>query len=197
METLVKRWSLPHRAGEFMLRRSEITDNMTKFTVTLRRIRVRERLPVWGLRLILGIILMTLSEIVMWQTPLARSLLDWPILLVLYTGLAAIIMDLVVRFQANGPATLLLVAGICGLVSSSIINGSAFESLPYSLISRGLGLQTAAGLYGLLLFVSVMRGKQVEPLQVAGAVAVGVLWGVWVHWYPLRAAANALPAWLQ
>jgi hypothetical protein len=155
-----------------------------------QRIRVRERLPVWGLRLILGVILLTLSELVMWQNPPARQLLDWPALLILYTALAAILLDLTARFQARSPATLLLVSGVYGLVSSAIINRSAFDNLPYSLIVRGMGLQTGAGLYGLLLFVTVMRGKQVEPLPIAGAVAIGVLWGIWVHWYPLRTVAN-------
>jgi hypothetical protein len=35
-----------------------------------------------------------------------------------------------------------------------------------------------------------MRGKQVEPLHIAGAAAIGILWGIWVHWYPIRTAAN-------
>jgi hypothetical protein len=113
-----------------------------------QRIRVRERLPVWGLRLILGVILLTLSELVMWQNPPAHRLLDWPVLLILYVALAAILLDLTVRFQARGPATLLLVSGVYGLVSAAIINHGAFDNLPYSLIVRGMGLQTGAGLWG-------------------------------------------------
>ena len=155
-----------------------------------QRIRVRERLPVWGLRLVLGVILLTLSELVMWQNPPAHQLIDWPALLILYTALAAILIDLTVRFQARGPAALLLVSGVYGLVSSAIISHSAFDNLPLSLMVRGMGLQTGAGLYGLLLFISVMRGKQVEPLQIAGAAGIGALWGIWVHWYPIRTVAN-------
>jgi hypothetical protein len=155
-----------------------------------QRIRIRERLPVWALRLTLGVMLLTISELVMWQNPTARSPIEWPILLVLYVALASILMDLVVRFQVNSPATLLLVSGICGLVSASIINHSAFASLPYSLIVQGFALQTGAALYSLLLYVSVMRGRQLEPIHIAAAAALGVLWGIWVHWYPLRTAGN-------
>ena len=153
-----------------------------------QRIRIRERLPIWGLRLVLGAILLTLSEIVMWQNPPARAArpLDWPLLLILYTALAGILMDLVVRFQARNPATLLLVSGLYGLAAATIISRNALDNLPFSLVVRGLGLQTGAGLYGLLLFVSVMRGKQVAPLQIGGAVAVGILWGIWLHWYPIQ-----------
>jgi hypothetical protein len=151
-----------------------------------QRIRIRERLPIWGLRLILGVILMTLSELVMWPNPPARALIDWPFVLVLYVALAAILMDLTVRFQAHGIATILLVSGLCGLVSGAIISRSTFSALPYSLIAQGLGLQTGAMLFGLLLYVSIMRGKQVNALQVAAAAVIGVLWGIWVHWSPLR-----------
>src|SRR5437868_2588862 len=149
---------------------------MLRLRQLLQRIKVRERLPVWGLRLLLGAILLTLSELVMWQNPPSRSPLDWLGLLILYVGLAAILMDVVVRFQVRSPATLVLASGLYGLVSSALINHSAFENIasgPYGLLVRGLGLQTAAGLYGLLLFIVVMRGKQAEPLQAAGAAAVG------------------------
>src|SRR5258708_164233 len=140
-----------------------------------QRIRVRERLPVWGLRLTLGVILFTLSEIVMWNNPPARNVLEWPVLLILYIGLSAIMLDVVARFQVNTVATLLLTSALYGLVVSVVINHSAFENLdlgPYAFLVRGLGLQTAAGLYGLLLFVIIMRGRSAESLQVFGAMAI-------------------------
>jgi hypothetical protein len=155
-----------------------------------QRIRFRERLPIWGLRLILGVILMTLAELVMWPNPPARAPFDWPVVLVLYVALAAILMDLTVRFQAHGIATILLVSGLCGLVSGAMINRSTFSALPYSLIAQGLGLQTGAMLFGLLLYVSILRGKQVNAVQIAAAIALGALWGIWVHWSPLRSSAR-------
>ncbi len=154
-----------------------------------QKIRVRERLPIWGLRLLLGAILMLLSELVMWQNPPQHSLIDWPVLLILYVCVAAIFMDLIVRFQVNEPATLIIASAVYGLVSSGIINHSAFANLadgPYGLLVRGLGLGSASGLYGLLLFVVVLRGKPAESLQVFSAMAVGILWGIWVHWFPIQ-----------
>src|SRR5512143_1475373 len=109
-----------------------------------QRIRIRERLPIWGLRLILGIILMTIAELVMWQNPPAHAWIDWPLLLILYVALAAILMDLTVRFQAHGLGPLLMISGLGGLISATIINRSAFATLPYSLIAQGMGLQTGA-----------------------------------------------------
>jgi hypothetical protein len=155
-----------------------------------QRIKIQERLPIWGLRLILGVMLLTLSELVMWQNPQSHRPLDWLVLLVLYTALAAILMDITVRFQANGIASLLLVSGLYGLVSGAIVNHNAFVTLPYSLVIQGMAMQTGAGFYGLLLYVTVMRGRQIEPLHVAGAALLGAIWGIWVHWYPLRSEAN-------
>lgn len=151
-----------------------------------QRIRIKERLPIWGLRLILGVILLTLSELVMWQNPPAHGLADWPLLLILYIGLASIMMDLVVRFQAHDLPELLLISGLYGMVSSAIISHSAFDNLPYSFIIRGLSLQTGAGLYGLMLFIWVMRGKSPDPIRIGAAAGIGILWGIWVHWYPIQ-----------
>jgi hypothetical protein len=152
-----------------------------------QRIRIKERLPIWGLRLILGVILMTLSELVMWQNPPAHGLADWPFLLILYIALASIMMDLIVRFQARELPELLIISGLYGMASSAVVSHSAFDNLPFSLIIRGLGLQTGAGLYGLMLFITVMRGKSINVIQAASAVGVGILWGIWVHWYPIQA----------
>lgn len=154
-----------------------------------QRIRIRERLPIWGIRIQLGLVLLTLSELVMWQNPIAYSVLDWVVLFFLYVGLATILLDVIVRFQVRDIASLLLAAGLYGLVASTIINHSIFENLsagPYALLIHGFGLQTAAGLYGLLLFILVMRGKAPTPVQAVVAGAIGVLWGVWVHWFPIQ-----------
>src|SRR5207253_2935596 len=97
-----------------------------------RRIDRKQRLPFWGLRLVFGVMLLTLSELVMWQNPPVHSLVDWPILLLLYVAIAALMIDLLVRFQARELPGLLLVSGICGLVISIVISHSAFDNPPYS-----------------------------------------------------------------
>ncbi|HVO41286.1 MAG TPA: hypothetical protein VMT34_01625 [Aggregatilineales bacterium] len=153
------------------------------------RIRVRERLPVWLMRLVFGVILLLLSELVMWQHPDSHTLLEWPVLLLAYVALGSLMLDLLVRFQARDLGGLLLVGGLYGLVSSVIISHSAFEntSAPlFSFVIRAMGLQTAAGFYGILLFTTVMRGKDIDLREVVMAAGVGALWGIWVHWYPIQ-----------
>jgi hypothetical protein len=100
--------------------------------------------------------------------------------------LAALLLDFTVRFQARNIASLLMVSGAYALIQSAVLNPGTLANLPISLLVRGLGLQTAAAVYGLLFFVLVMRGKQPDGLQVIGALAIGLLWGGWLHWYPLQ-----------
>jgi hypothetical protein len=122
----------------------------------------------------------------MWQNPPARAWYEWPVLLILYVALGSIMLDLVVRFQAHTPAALGLASGVYGLVSAAVINHTAFENMPLGLLSRGLGLQVGAGFLSLMLFVTVMRGKPPQVLELLAAAAVGVAWGIWVHWYPIQ-----------
>jgi hypothetical protein len=151
---------------------------------------LRASLPMWGLRLILGAVLLTISEVVMWQNPLVRRPLDWLGVAVLYVALAALLLDFTVRFQVRHPSSLLLLGGAYAVLQSATLNPGVFDSFPITLVVRGLGLQTAAAVYGLLLFVTVMRGKQPGPWHWLGAVAIGAIWGIWLHWYPLQAGVN-------
>jgi hypothetical protein len=144
----------------------------------------------WGLRLTLGVILLTMSEIVMWQNPPARSLIEWPLRLLSYVALAALLLDFIVRYQVRGPATLLFVSCGYALLHSAVLNPAVFANFPVTLVVRGFGLQVAAAVYGVLLFLIVMRGKQPNGWQVLGAVGIGLIWGIWLHWYPLQTSVN-------
>ncbi len=151
-----------------------------------RQINPRARLPIWGLRLIMGAVLLTFSEVVMWQNPPEHTPLDWIARAVLYIALASILIDVTVRFQAHEIAGLALISGLYGLLSSAIVSHSVFTTLPWNLLLRGLGLQTGAGLYSLLFFVIVMRGRQLVLRELIGAASIGLLWGIWIKWYPVQ-----------
>lgn len=152
-----------------------------------RKIQIGPRLPVWRMRLLFGAVMLTFSEIVVWQNPPARQWYEWPVLYVLYVAAGAILLDLLVRYQAHTPAAVGLACGVYGLISSSVINHSAFYQIPFGLLVRGLGLQVGAGFLGLMLFVMVMRGRAPDLLTVGGAALAGVAWGIWLHWYPIQA----------
>lgn len=161
------------------------------------QIKLRERLPVWRLRLIFGALLLTLSELVMWQNPIRREVYEWPVLLALYTALGAIMLDLTARYQAHTPAAVGLVSGLYGLVSSSIINHRALYDIPLGLLVHGMGLQVGAGFLGLMLFVIILRGRRPDLREIGAAAAVGLAWGLWVHWYPVQPSVNWGPVALE
>ncbi|MHB8624692.1 MAG: hypothetical protein ACYDBJ_06400 [Aggregatilineales bacterium] len=140
----------------------------------------------WSLRLIFSALLMTFSEIIMWENPVAHTPQEWVGRAVLYFALGSVLIDLTVRFQAREIAVLAMVSGLYGLLSGVLVTRDALSSLPLSLIVHALGLQTGAGLYALLFFLLVMRGRQPRPLEIGLAGAVGVLWGIWVKWYPAQ-----------
>ncbi|MBE2195536.1 MAG: hypothetical protein IAE83_15285 [Anaerolinea sp.] len=154
------------------------------------RIKPRERLPIWRLRLIFGMVCLTFSEVVMWQNPPRRAWFEWIALYVLYTALGAIFLDLAVRFQVRTPASLGLSSGVYGMAACAIINHTAYENIPFGLLARGMGLQVGAGFLALMTFLIVMRGKRPDPLQVGLAGVVGVAWGLWMHWYPIQPNVN-------
>ena len=146
----------------------------------------RIRWRTWSLRVIFSALLMTLSEIVMWENPTAHTLADWIGRAVLYLALGSLLIDLTVRFQARGLPGLLLVSGLYGLVCSGLITRDGLASLPLGLIVHALGLQTGAAFYALLFFVAVMRGRPLKPIELAGAAGIGLLWGIWLKWYPAQ-----------
>lgn len=146
----------------------------------------RQRLPVWRLRLTLGAVLFVFSEIVMWQNPTAHTLPEWLFRGLLYLSLSSLILDFAVRFQARDIAGLALIGGLYGLFSSALISRDVYTNLPWNLLVRGMGLQTGAGIYGLLFFMLVMQGRQIDIRGIVGAVVVGALWGIWLKWYPLQ-----------
>ncbi len=154
----------------------------------LSQIHTRQRLPIWALRLIFGAMLLCFSEFIMWQNPASHTPAQWIARGIAYLALASILLDIVARFQARELAGLGLVCGLYGLVCATIVTvpNNTLESLPLTLLVRGLGLQTGAGLYALLFFVLVMRGRDIEPRALAGAAAIGALWGIWVKWYPAQ-----------
>lgn len=162
-----------------------------------RQINLKGRLPVWRLRLVFGGTLMLFSELVMWQNPPGRALVEWPVLFALYVSLGALILDLIARFGAHTPAALGLASGVYGLAAASVINHAAFENLPYGLLVRAMGLQVGAGFLALMLFVIVLRGRPPEPLQVGAAALVGAAWGVWLHWWPIQPSAGWGPVTME
>jgi hypothetical protein len=151
------------------------------------RDRARDRVTVWGLRLLLGAALAFFSEIVWWSNdPLTYDVREWLVLAAIYTALAGLMLDFMARFRVGDGLGLLVVAGVYGLLNGSLIAHSAFTHLPISLVSRPLGLHTlGGGLLALLFLGWLLDGRGPVWWRVVALVVIGLLWGIWVHWFPL------------
>ena len=148
---------------------------------------MREGLGVWSLRGLLAALLLVCSEVLWWSNnPSAYTPGEWVLLAGLYLALAALLLDLLARFAVTDVLGLLVVAGLYGLLNGALIAHSAFGNLPLSLVSRPLGLHTlGGGIVGLGLWLWLLDGRGLRPGRALICAAIGLLWGVWVRWFPL------------
>lgn len=126
------------------------------------------------------------SEILLWTLPERTSLVDGAAAALGYLALAALLLDLGVRFRVRGVYGLLGLAGIYALGYGLLINpASAFADLPRTLFTRVLGANALIGLGGLLILIltGTLRPRR-SLLPLIGAAALGTAWGMWARWSP-------------
>ena len=152
-----------------------------------------ERWAVWRVRIIFAAILAVFSEWVVWQQPLHFSAAQWLGWAVLYVALSALTLDLLVRFRANEPLSLLLLAGVYGLLDATLISHITTRDLPVSLIVRPLAAQPLAFLGALGVLRLLLGEQRVRWGGVFIAALGGLAWGIWVRWLP-HVSDDPLPA---
>lgn len=138
----------------------------------------------WGARLGFAALLLTFSELVVWQAPGGYGPLAWLGLAALYLAFSAIALDLIARLGASDAPSLLLVAGAYGLANGTLISQVATRDLPLSLLARPLGAQTLAFLGALAAFRLLLSGQGARLPHVLAAAIGGLAWGVWLRWAP-------------
>jgi hypothetical protein len=154
---------------------------------------LRERLTTWGARLGFAALLLVCSEWIVWQTPTGFSALEWLGLAVVYLALAGLTLDLVARFAVEDVFGLLLVAGLYGLLNATLISHITARDLPLSLVVRPLGAQPLACVLALTAFQVLASGRATGPVDLGAALGAGLVWGVWLRWFP-EVSDEALPA---
>lgn len=146
---------------------------------------IRDRLSGWGGRLSFGALLLLFSEWIVWQTPTSYNLLEWIALAGIYLAMAAVMLDLIVRLKISEIGNLLLLGGFYGLVNGTIISHVATSDLPLSLIVRPLSAQPLAFIGALAAFQLLTSERATGPLHFIITFIVGLVWGVWVRWFPI------------
>jgi hypothetical protein len=149
------------------------------------REQIRERWTGWGTRLSFAALLLVFSEWVVWQTPTEFDVLAWGGIAAIYLALAAIVLDLIERFQVNEVFSLLVLAGLYGLVDATLISHVTTRDLPLSLVIRPLAAQPLALIGALAVFRILAGGRRAGRLDFVVALIAGLAWGIWVHWFPV------------
>jgi len=147
----------------------------------------------WGARLSFAGVLLVFSELVVWQRPGAYSATEWAGVALVYVALAAALLDLLARFDVNDALSLMLAAGIYGLLDATLISHVTTRDLPLSLLVRPLGAQPLAFVAALGAFRLLGRGRAPRRWELLAALGIGLAWGVWVRWLPV-ASQDATPA---
>lgn len=143
--------------------------------------------PLW---LLLAALLAFGSEVLFWNNPTERTLLEWLLLVPGYLALSALLLDFTVRYRPRDLFGGLVLAGIYSLSAALVLNpASMLLDLPRTLITRVMGAHAflAAEMIGLFL---ALTGGKIRRSLVIGCLAVGAAWGMWVRWWP---ADNGLP----
>jgi len=138
----------------------------------------------WGARISFAALLLTFSELVVWQAPGDYGLLAWLGLAPLYLAFSAIALDLIARLAASDAPSLLLLAGAYGLANGTLISHVATRDLPLSLLARPLGAQPLAFLGALAAWRLLLSGRGARLPHLLAAAIIGLAWGVWVRWAP-------------
>jgi hypothetical protein len=153
---------------------------------------IRDRWSGWGTRLSFGALLLVFSEWVIWQEPTGFTVLEWAGLALVYLAFAAAALDLMARLYVRDVLSLLMLAGLYGLVNATLISHITARDLPSSLFVRPLAAQPLAFLGAYASFQILASGRATGPLDFLVALIAGLAWGVWVRWFP-EVAEEAVP----
>ncbi|HEX2908495.1 MAG TPA: hypothetical protein VHO69_16605 [Phototrophicaceae bacterium] len=145
-------------------------------------------LGLWLIRLLLALLLLVGSEILVWTNPPGRELLDWPLMLLAYTVVAALLLDILVRYRVRDLFGAMLLAGLYSLTASLTLNPeSLLADMPRTLITRIMGIHGFMALEMIGLFLVLTGGqpsRRTNRLLLVSSLIVGLAWGIWGRWFP-------------
>ncbi len=140
---------------------------------------------VWTVRLLFAACLAFASEVVLW-TDVTRPVWMWVPVALGYVAVAALLLDLLVRYRVHELFGAMALMGLYGLCAGLLLNPAvSLEALPEQIVTRVMGTQTVAGFLGLGLLVALLAPSRA---RLVGSLApvLGLAWGVWVRGYQMR-----------
>lgn len=145
---------------------------------------LKQRASAWALRLLLGTAYFTLGEVLLWNNP---DFGMWPFRLAGCVLLAALVLDILVRFHVRDVPGLLMASGVFGLLYGLLIVPDQSDELLRLIVLRPLGWYSlAGGGLGFAWAALLLRGARFRVVWAAIVGGLGLLWGIWIRWYPAQ-----------
>ncbi len=147
------------------------------------------RLPAWIVRVTFGAAFFTLGEVMLWDAP---NPLRWPVRALGCLLLAALVVDLIVRFNARDAPGLIVAGGMFGAPYGVLVAQVVGDDLIRGMVLRPLAWYAlVGGALGAAVVLVALRGAQFTLFRVGAAVVLGLLWGMWIHWFPAQVEGGA------
>ncbi len=140
------------------------------------------------MRLWFGALLLFGSDILIWTDPLALSIVDWLGRGFVCTLIAALLLDLAVRFRIRDIYDSMALIAIGALLIGLLIAPDfAHADFPRTLLTRVLGAYglTALEMFGLMLVLCRVVDRRTQRLILPAAAWNGFYLGVWLRWMPV------------
>lgn len=135
-------------------------------------------------RLLLATLLGFGGEILLWQSPLTRNIVDWLLISAGYGALACLLLEVAARFRWRDVYGLLAVAGLYALLNALLLNPvTSFAEFPRTLFTRVLGAHALVGALMIALWRWLLQpGSRLPVFPLSLSIIVGGIWGIWAHW---------------
>lgn len=140
----------------------------------------------WILRFHFAFLLLIFGELVGWQEASTYNLQDWTLVFLIYLATASLLLDLIARWHINDIKTLLMIAGLFGLIEGMLISLAPREAdnIGVGLIFRPMGLEVLMFLLAFWSFRQIHSGEATGFFAFLLMALVGTAWGIWVRWFP-------------
>ncbi|MBZ0307022.1 MAG: hypothetical protein K8I82_13210, partial [Anaerolineae bacterium] len=150
----------------------------------------------WVIRLYFAFVLLICGELIGWQQASTYGLQEWVLVFLIYVTSAALLLDVISRWHVDNFLTLLLAAGIFGLIEGTLVSLAArdADTVGIGLVFRPMGLEVLMFLLAFWMFRLLLSGRQAGAREFLLMAGVGAIWGVWVRWFPELEYDRSSPA---
>lgn len=140
----------------------------------------------WIIRLHFAFVLLICGELIGWQQASTYRIQDWVLVFLIYMAAGSLLLDIISRWKVDSFPTLLLTAGLFGLIEGTLITLAARDSdnAGVGIVFRPMGLEVLMFLLAFWMFRLALSGRQVGTREFIVLAVVGAGWGIWVRWFP-------------